>query len=158
MKIKKYEIAIIDDCTRLVYAEILPNKNAKTTAQFFARALKWFQSEYNIKIKAVLSDNGKEFTWHNKESLKFHPFELVCNLMNIDHKYTKIRRPQTNGKIERLWQTYDREFFNQIHFLSHEHRNKEFQKYLHYYNNKRMHMSLKGFTPVEKLAKVNACA
>lgn len=157
-KNKKYEIAIIDDCTRIVYAEILPNKNAKTTALFFSRAVKWFLSEYNIKIKAVLSDNGKEFTWHNKESLKFHPFELVCNLLNINHKYTKIRRPQTNGKIERLWKTYDREFFTQINFLSHEHRNKEFQKYLYYYNNKRMHMSLNGFTPVEKLAKVNACA
>jgi len=155
-KKKKYEIALIDDCTRIVYSEILPNKKAKTAALFFSRAVSWFKTKYNIEIQAVLSDNGKEFTWHDEEGRKFHPFELMCKRLNIKHQYTRIRRPQTNGKVERIHKTLQDELFTKIRFHSHEHRNKELQKYLYYYNNNRMHMGLNGLTPVEKLILANA--
>jgi hypothetical protein len=33
---------VIDDATRITYAEVLPNKKSKTLADFMRRAYKWF--------------------------------------------------------------------------------------------------------------------
>jgi transposase InsO family protein len=93
---------VIDDATRITYAEVLSNKRAKTLADFMRRAYKWFQNK-GITIKKLLSDNGLEFTTHHKESRHLHSFEVMLQKLNIIHKYTRVRRPQTNGKIERFW-------------------------------------------------------
>jgi len=36
--------SIIDDATRVSYTEVLPNKKAKTLADFLKRAYKWFKT------------------------------------------------------------------------------------------------------------------
>jgi len=36
---------VIDDATRIIYSEVLPNKKAKTLASFMKRAYKWFQKK-----------------------------------------------------------------------------------------------------------------
>lgn len=149
-KCKKYEAGVIDDATRISYIETLPNKKAVTLANFFKRAYKWFKYKYNIVIKAVLSDNGKEFTWHSKAGKKFHSFEVMCLMLEVKHRYTRVCRPQTNGKIERLWRTLNEELFNKYRFSSHTHKNEALMEYLRYYNNSRMHMGIKGLTPVQK--------
>ncbi|MEA3296201.1 MAG: IS481 family transposase [Patescibacteria group bacterium] len=154
-KCKKYEAGVIDDATRISYVEILPDKKSKTLANFFKRAYNWFKKKYNIIIKSVLSDNGKEFTWHSETGRKFHSFEVMCLMLNIKHRYTRVRRPQTNGKIERLWRTLNEELFNRYRFFSHKHRNEALMKYLYYYNDSRMHMGIKGLTPVQKLNLCN---
>ncbi|PIQ12018.1 hypothetical protein COW68_01120, partial [Candidatus Gracilibacteria bacterium CG18_big_fil_WC_8_21_14_2_50_38_16] len=55
-KKKKYWAGLIDDATRITYAEVLSNKRAKTLADFMRRAYKWFLSK-GITIKKLLSDN-----------------------------------------------------------------------------------------------------
>lgn len=155
-KKKKYEAAIVDDCTRLTYLSIIPDKKATTLAVFFARGTFYFKEHYDIQIEAVLSDNGKEFTYHDKNIRFDHSFELMCRRLNVKHKYTKVRRPQTNGKVERIWRTCDTELYTKKKFKSHEHRNKELAEYLHYYNNHRMHMGLNGLTPMQKLRQIRA--
>jgi hypothetical protein len=52
-KKKKYIASIIDDATRINYIETLPNKKAKTLADFVKRAYKWFQNKW-ITIKKLL--------------------------------------------------------------------------------------------------------
>jgi hypothetical protein len=37
--------SVIDDATRLDYSEVLPNKKAKTLANFVKRAYKWFKNK-----------------------------------------------------------------------------------------------------------------
>jgi hypothetical protein len=47
-KIKElYAATLCDDCTRLVYAEILKDKKALTLTYFMARSLSWFKQIYN---------------------------------------------------------------------------------------------------------------
>ena len=150
-KKKKYEAAIIDDCTRLSFARIIPDKKAKTLSLFFKDAYFYFEKNFNITIQSVMSDNGKEFTCHHEASKKFHNFELMCGMLKVKHIYTKIRCPQTNGKVERFWKTTDIELFKRIWFKSHEHRNREFKKFLYDYNYFRMHMGINGLTPIQKL-------
>ncbi len=152
-KKKKYWAGAIDDATRITYAEVLSNKRAKTLADFMRRAYKWFLSR-GITIKKLLSDNGLEFTTHHKESRHLHSFEVMLQKLNIAHKYTKVRRPQTNGKIERFWRLINDNFFFKHSFTSHKDFNMRFMDWLTFYNYKRPHGGIKYQTPMEKFEKL----
>ncbi len=57
-------------------------------------------------IKSILSDNGKEF-----KGLKHqHTVEKLLIQMRIKHRYTRVSRPQTNCKVERINKTVNQEF------------------------------------------------
>jgi transposase InsO family protein len=86
-------------------------------ADFMRRAIKWFAKQ-GIIFKAILSDNGLEFTTHHKESRDMHVFEKVLIKHTIKHKYTRVCRPQTNGKVERWWQILETELFRKYTFTS----------------------------------------
>ncbi len=152
-KKKKYWAGLIDDATRITYAEVLSNKRAKTLADFMRRAYKWFLSR-GITIKKLLSDNGLEFTTHHKESRHLHSFEIMLQKLNITHKYTRVRRPQTNGKIERFWRLINDNFFYKHSFTSHKDFNMRFMDWLTFYNYKRPHWGIKYLTPMEKFEKL----
>ncbi|PIQ41903.1 hypothetical protein COW06_01495 [Candidatus Gracilibacteria bacterium CG12_big_fil_rev_8_21_14_0_65_38_15] len=152
-KKKKYWAGLIDDATRITYAEVLSNKRAKTLADFMRRAYKWFLSK-GITIKKLLSDNGLEFTTYHKESRHLHSFEVMLQKLNIIHKYTRVRRPQTNGKIERFWRLINDNFFYKHSFTSHKDFNMRFMDWLTFYNCKRPHGGIKYMTPMEKFEKL----
>ena len=62
-----------------------------------------------------MSDNGTEF----KGSLaREHPFEKMCQELDIKHITTRPYRPQTNGKIEAFWRIIKKEFFGPNSFDS----------------------------------------
>jgi transposase InsO family protein len=86
-----------------------------------------------------MTDNGKEFTTHHEVSKPKHSFEIMLNKLNVKHIYTKIRRPQTNGKIERFWQIFEKEFFQKFQFNSWKDLNISMKDWLVYYNTKREH-------------------
>ncbi len=54
----------------------------------------------------MLTDNGREFC-----STAAHPYELFLALNDIEHRRTQIKRPQTNGFVERFIRTAKEEFF-----------------------------------------------
>ena len=149
-KIKKYIAWIIDDATRLKYWEELPNKKAKTLALFIKRAYAWFKQK-GITIKKLMSDNWLEFTTHHKLSRPRHSFEIMLKTLNIEHKYTRVRRPQTNWKIERFWKIFEEQFFRKYEFSSTKDFNIKFKDWLVYYNTKRKHWWIKYITPMQKL-------
>jgi len=148
---KLYCAAICDDCTRIVYAEILPNKKASTLTYFFARSLSWFKQIYNFEFEDVLSDNGVEF----KGSLaKEHPFEVFCDQIGIQHRYTRPYRPQTNGKIEAFNKILKQEFLYPNTFDSEKDLMLNLGNFLFEYNHLRRHGGLNYITPFDKLQKV----
>ena len=149
-KKKKYIAWVIDDATRLEYSEVLPNKKAKTLAAFIKRTYKWFKMKW-ITIKKLLSDNGLEFTTHHVLSRPKHSFEIALRKLEIIHKYTKVRRPQTNGKIERFWRIFEEKFFQKYVFSSNKDFNIKFMDWLVYYNTQRKHWGIEGLTPMKKL-------
>lgn len=57
--------------------------------------------EHRTKIATVLSDNGREFRGRPDR----HPYELFQQLEEIEHRTTKVRRPHSNGFIERFHRT-----------------------------------------------------
>ena len=149
-KNKKYMAWIIDDATRLKYWEELPNKKAKTLAGFIKRAYKWFKMKW-ITIKKLMSDNWLEFTTHHKISRPKHSFEIALVKLNIKHIYTRVRRPQTNWKIERFWRIFEEQFFRKYEFTSNKDFNIKFKDWLVFYNTKRKHWWIQYLTPIQKL-------
>jgi len=146
-----YVAAVCDDCTRLVYAEILKAKKATTLSFFMMRALSWFKQIYNFEFESVMSDNGGEF----KGTLKTeHPFEMVCDELNIKHILTPPYHPQSNGKIEAFWKILKKEFLNPNSFDSTEDLVLNLGNFLFEYNHLRKHGGLKYETPFDKLQTV----
>lgn len=90
----------IDDATRLVYAEILGDEKACTTALFLVRAVRWFRSQ-GIAVDRVLTDNGSPY--------RSNAWRRVCRIAGLRHRRTRPYHPQTNGKAERWIQTALRE-------------------------------------------------
>jgi transposase InsO family protein len=86
----------IDDASRLVYAELLPDEKGRTTARFAVRALRWFGQE-GISVERILTDNGSPY--------RSRVFRSVARRLGIIHKRTRPYRPQTNGKCERWIRT-----------------------------------------------------
>ena len=61
----------------------------------------------NARIGVVLSDNGREFCGRPDQ----HPYELFLQLEEIEHRTTRVKRPQSNGIVERLHRTLLDEHF-----------------------------------------------
>lgn len=140
---------VIDDCTRVCYTEKLPDKKAKTVALFFKRAYARFLSKW-VRIQRVLCDNWKEFTTHREQWKANHVFTKMCNELWVKQTFTRVRRPQTNGKIERFWRTIDTELLSLIQFDSREQLEMSLQSYMNRYNYTRRHSAIAG-TPMNKL-------
>jgi transposase InsO family protein len=62
---------------------------------------------HKARIDVVLSDNGREFCSRPDQ----HPYELFLRLEDIEHRTTKVKRPQSNGIVERLHRTLLDEHF-----------------------------------------------
>lgn len=156
---KRYEALLLDDCTRISYAEIIGDKTSKTLSEFLKKGVKFFKDEYNIEFKSLLSDNGPEFTTRSKKNVDLHLFEATLKTLGIVHKYTKPYHPQTNGKAERMWRTLDIEFYRKKWFFSPEQREQELALWIQKYNKYRVHLGIKGLTPYQKyLALTSATA
>ena len=92
----EYVHVAIDDCTRLAYAEVLPDEKAATSIAFLRRAVAFYR-RHGITVEQLLTDNGPGYrsTIH----------AVACRAMGIRHLRTRPYRPQTNGKAERFIRT-----------------------------------------------------
>jgi transposase InsO family protein len=83
----------VDDCTRLAYAEVLPDEQASTAIAFLRRAIAFYR-RHGITVERVLTDNGSPYrsTVH----------AIACRALGVRHLRTRPRRPQTNGKNRAL--------------------------------------------------------
>ena len=97
-------------------------------------------------IECVYSDNGTEY----KGSAN-HAFGVACYENGIGQKFTRVARPQTNGKAERVIRTLMEMWHEKQSFDSPEHRQKELCRFVNFYNTVKPHRSLNGDTPFEVL-------
>jgi transposase InsO family protein len=134
--------AIIDDHSRLAYAELLPNTRAPTVTAFTARALTWFAGQ-GISARRVMTDGA--WSYRNNRSLR----ELLA-AHGIRHIITPPYTPRWNGKVERLHQTMDREWARGQLYRNSNARNRALGHWLRYYNQRRPHSSLGGQPPTSR--------
>ncbi len=145
----------IDDYSRQLFADIFPRRDAETSALF----LEMVMHLAAYPIEEVYSDNGSEFKGNHKK----HDFVWLCIYHGIQQKFTRVGRPQTNGKAERVIRTLLQEFLRKYEFDTSEERRKALQEYVRYYNEQRPHSAHKqgqtALTPCQILENyVNAKA
>lgn len=97
----KYCLAVIDDCSR--YCLGLFALNLATT-EIITKILDDLIKNHG-KPREILTDNGSIFGGRNKHS----KFDRWCKRRKINHIRTAIHSPTTVGKVERLFQTLDKE-------------------------------------------------
>lgn len=132
----------IDDFSRAAYVEVLPNETGMTTAAFLRRAIAWFKRQ-GIRIERILTDNGSAYRSRLVGS--------VCQELEVQHRWTRPYRPQTNGKAERFIQTLLREWAYVRAYPTSRRRTAALERYLVHYNRRRPHGSLHGNSPFSRL-------
>jgi transposase InsO family protein len=148
---KVYLQNAIDCHSRHAWARLYPNKLPVTAVQLMNNDVLPTFEAHDAKIDAVLSDNGREFCGREDR----HPYELFLQLEGIEHKRTRVRRPQSNGIVERLHRTLLDEHFRvegrRTWFETIEEMQKVLDAYLVEYNTKRPHQGrgMNGRTPAK---------
>lgn len=138
-------VSLIDDCSRLAWAEVLTAKKALPVMFKTLKMINTLHVTYGLTFEEILSDNGAEFA--SRKTPQEHPFEAMLLELGIKHRYTRPYRPQTNGKVERFWRTLDEDVIQGATFDNLDHFANELFEYLIYYNNHRPHQALGGQTP-----------
>jgi transposase InsO family protein len=91
----------VDDCSRVTYAEVLPDEKGVTVAAFLRRAVAWFRGR-GVRVRRVLTDNGTGY--------RSRVFAAACRARRLIHRRTRPYTPRTNGKAERFIRTMLREW------------------------------------------------
>lgn len=126
----KYCFAVIDDCSRYCLGVFALNSlSTKIIVNILDSLFK-----IHGKPREILTDNGSIFGSKSKHS----QFDRALNRRGIKHIRTAIHSPTTSGKIERFFQTLDKEFV----FC-----NKDADLFRMRYNHFRPHQSLENKSP-----------
>jgi transposase InsO family protein/transposase len=138
----EYLHVMIDDYTRVAYAEVLDDLTAACAIAFLRRAVAWF-GERGVDVRAVMSDNGSCYVAHT--------YAAALRELGLKHHRIKPYRPRTNGKAERLIQTLLNEWaYARVYGCSNE-RVAALPLYLDRYNYRRPHGSLSHQPPASRL-------
>lgn len=148
---KLYLVCIIDDYSRVAWAEIVEDITSLTVMFAALKCLNILSDQYQIRFEEILSDNGAEFGPYHSKQKQQHPFERMLIELGIKHRYIKPYRPQTNGKVERFWRTLEDDLLRDTHYDSFDELKEELLQYLYYYNHERSHQALNGKKPIELL-------
>ena len=151
---KLYLVCVIDDYSRLAWAEVVEDITSLTVMFATLKCFNILADHYQLKFEEILSDNGPEFGPRMSKQKQNHPFERMLIELGIKHRYTRPYRPQTNGKVERFWRTLEDDLIRDTHFDSLEELKEELLQYIYYYNHERAHQGLNGKKPIE-LVQIN---
>ncbi len=135
---------VLDDHTRVAYAEIHDDETSATAAAVLHRAVAWF-ADRGVIVQRVLSDNGGAY--------RSHLWRDTCTTLGIIPKRTRPYRPQTNGKIERFHRTLGGWAFD-VFYPSETHRRAALPAWLHDYNHHRPHTAIGRATPISRLTNL----
>ncbi|REF98493.1 transposase IS481 family protein [Asanoa ferruginea] len=135
---------VIDDHSRVAYAEIHNDETAITAAAVLTRAVAWFAAR-GVRVQRVLSDNGSAY--------RSRLWRETCTQLGITVKKTRPYRPQTNGKIERFHRTLNAWAIDRFYPTEH-HRRAALPRWLHFYNHHRPHTAIGGQPPITRLTNL----
>ena len=136
---------VIDDHSRVAYAEICADEKAATAIGVLQRAVAWF-AERGVIVERVLSDNGSAY--------RSYAWRDACEELKVTPKRTRPYRPQTNGKIERFHRTLGDGWAYARFYESTNQRDAALPGWLHFYNHHRAHSALGGQSPVTRLTNL----
>jgi transposase InsO family protein len=138
----EYVHVMVDDHSRLAYAEVLAGLTARCAIAFLQRAVAWF-AEHGVKIRAVMTDNGSCY--------RAQSHRAALRELGLRHLRIRPYRPRTNGKAERFIQTLLDEWAYVRIYGSSAERAQALPMFLERYNFRRPHGSLAKKAPATRL-------
>lgn len=130
---KEKVCAITDDCSRRILA--IGEYNAISSDTSISLMMEVMEEYSYIRdIKQVISDHGAEFyaNKRDKHGNADHKFEKFCKEHGIIQLLCGVGHPQTNGKLEKFFDIYDK----------HRWEFESLEEFTQWYNIIRPHMSL----------------
>jgi transposase-like protein len=147
---KLYVFVAIDRTSKFAYVELHQKTGKMLAAQFLRNLIAMLP----YKIHTILTDNGIQFTNHERHVYaSAHIFDRVCLEHEIDHRLTKIKHPWTNGQVERMNRTIKEATVQRYHYDSHNQLKLHLADFINAYNFARRLKTLKGLTPYEFICK-----
>lgn len=129
-----YVITLIDVYSRWSYAMACKKINGARTIDFVREAERHAGFEFNM----LQSDHGPEFSSYFVERVK------------VDHRYSRIGKPNDNSHIERFNRTLQEECLDKLP-KDVTTINAALKRYLRYYNQERLHMGINMLTPLQMI-------
>jgi transposase InsO family protein len=137
-----YVHTVIDDHSRVAYAEIHDDEKGATAAGVLHRAIA-FYAGLGVKVERVISDNA--FAYRHSAA-----FRAVIDAHGITQKFIRPHCPWTNGKVERLNRTLATEWAYAQPWTSNTARADALPAWLKHYNLDRHHLGIGG-TPIDRI-------
>jgi transposase InsO family protein len=138
----EYLHVMVDDHSRLAYAEPLDSLGAPAAVGFLRRAVAWFAAR-GVRIERLMTDNGSAYV--------SRAHAAACAQLGLRHLRTRPYRPRTNGKAERFIQTITNEWaWGRIYGSTRE-RRSALAPWLEHYNFRRPHGSLGHLPPASRV-------
>ncbi len=142
-----YLILIIDDYSRFVVGhELVIDQKSLTMINALNRCLE----RYGKPQKLLTDQSGSFYSWSFEQNL----FQKYLDDMKIEHIVCDPHSPQTQGKVERMTQTIQKELLQKIRFKSYEHGQSEIDIYIQRYNYSRPHQGIGGLCPSDRFHQV----
>ncbi|MBL8437678.1 MAG: IS481 family transposase [Zoogloeaceae bacterium] len=147
---KVYMHTVVDTFSSHAFGFLHISKQPEAAVAVLHNDVLPFYKKLRLPVGAVLTDNGREFC-----GTENHPFELYLDLNDIEHRRTRVKRPQTNGFVERFHRTALDEFYRvalrEKVYLSVEALQEDLDHWLRHYNRERPHLGYRnnGRTPFE---------
>ena len=135
----------IDDASRNILAGgEFDNANTRNSLVIIDKAIKIANEKYSAVLRELNTDRGPQFynnKYNNDGTRQKSEFELEIEKRGIKHILSRRNHPQTNGKNERWFRTYEEK----------RGKFKSFNEFIKWYNNM-IHLGLsrtEGITPNE---------
>jgi transposase InsO family protein len=136
-------IAVQDDHTRLVYAELHSAENARNVAVTLRRGAAWMREQGCGPPEAVLSDNAKCYTGHH--------FAQTLTELGARHIRIPPYTPRWNGKLERFFGTLEDEWAHGRTWPNSAARDRALSSFIRYFNRWRPHSAAGGRPPITRV-------
>lgn len=133
----------IDDCSRVAYAELLPDETAASAVVFLEHAVTWLAT-LGVHVAAVMTDNA--FCYIRQQ------YATAIARLGLRHLRTRPYTPRTNGKAERFIQTALREWAYAEPYASSQARAGALGPFLTSYNTTRPHTAHGRKPPISRLS------
>lgn len=138
-----YLIVVVDDYSRYcVAAELCRDQRAETLIAVLHNAA----SEYGPP-ENLLTDQGSGFYSWSGEQTRFQEY---LDDQGIEHIVADPHSPQSQGKVERFFQTIRTELLRKVKFSSVAEARERIQKFLQQYNLERPHQGIQSKRPTDR--------
>ena len=152
---KLHLFVAVDRTSKFAFVKLVEQATRVTASDFLLALI----AAVPYRIHTVLTDNGIQFRfpprYANGPTARYmtHMFAMRCRENGIEHRFTRVNHPWTNGQVERMNRTIKEATVQRYHYDTHEQLRRHLGDFVNAYNFGRRLKTLKGLTPYEFICK-----